>query len=294
MLVATPENFKASENVLFTKPKVNASGGKSCGILNSITKKSLYLSTPLIKCWGVNKRENERMGGFNYDFSLQFDDENFASEKQKEFLNTLTEFENFIRKSAIEHSKEWLGKAKMSEEVLDALWTPMLKYPKDKETDEPDMTRPPTLKVKMPVWEGNFKFELYDVEHNLLLPNNEDPSIGPEDLVEKLSSIACILQCGGLWFASGKFGVTWKLVQAVVKPSVSFKMGTCQISLDNNEVNKLNSETPKDNNNAYDSDGEEVEEEEEEEEQQQVEEVEEVVAPKKKKGGRKKVVANEE
>merc|ERR1711881_84644 len=89
MLVANSETFKPSENVVFTKPKVNASGGKSCGILNSITSKSLYLNTPLIKCWGVNKRDNERLGGFNYDLSFQFDDENFASEKQKEFLQTL-------------------------------------------------------------------------------------------------------------------------------------------------------------------------------------------------------------
>ena len=288
MLVATPETFKPSENVIFTKPKVNASGGKSCGILNSITSKSLYLSTPLIKCWGVNKRDNERLGGHNYDLSFQFDDENFASEKQKEFLQTLKDFEEHIRKAAIENSKEWLGKAKMSEEVLDALWTPMLKYPKNKDTDEPDTTRPPTLKVKLPVWQGEYKFELYDMEHNLLLPN-EDETTEPGDYIEKLSSIACIIQCGGLWFASGKLGVTWKLVQAVVKPSVSLKMGTCHIALDSDEMNKLKSETV-DNNNTYDSDGEgeEEEEQEEEEEEEQVE----VVAP-KKRGGRKKAAASE-
>ena len=290
MLVATPDTFNPIENVVFTKPKVNASGGKSCGILNSLTSKSLYLSTPLVKCWGVNKRENERNGGFNYDVSFQFDDENYASDKQKEFLKTLTDFENFIRKSAIENSKEWLGKAKMSEEVLDALWTPMLKYPKNKDTDEPDLTRPPTLKVKLPVWQGEYKFELYDMEHNLLLPNSE-MDVEPGDLIEKLSSIACIIQCGGLWFASGKFGVTWKLVQAVVKPSESFKMGTCQISLDTDEMDKLKSQTSSNNNSTYDSDGEQ---EEEEEEQQEEEEVVVEETPKKKKGGgRKKAAVSE-
>lgn len=300
MLVATPENFTPSENVIFTKPKVNASGGKSCGILNSITSKSLYLSTPLLRCWGVNKRDNERTGGFNYDFSLQFDDESLASPKQREFLKTLSDFEEHIRQSAIKNSKEWLGKAKMSEEVIDAVFHPMLKYPKNKETEEPDKSRAPTLKVKMPVWDGQYKFELYDMEHSLLLPNPDNEGVEPEDLVEKGCSIACIIQCGGLWFASGKFGVTWKLVQAVVKPSVQFKMGTCQIMLDEDEKSKLSSQkSSSEAARTYDSDGEEEEVdgnggvqldvEEEEEVEQQEEVVEE--APKKKKGGRKKAQA---
>ena len=42
----------------------------------------------------------------------------------------------------------------MSSEVIDALWTPMLKYPKDQETGEFDYSRPPTLRLKLPIWEG--------------------------------------------------------------------------------------------------------------------------------------------
>ena len=293
MLVATPDNFKPSENLVFTKPKVNSVGGKSIGILNSVTSKALYLSTPLLRCWGVNKRDNERTGGHNYDFSLQFDDDNYSSEKQKEFLNTLREFEDHIRSSAISNSKEWLGKAKMSEEVLDAIFHPMLKYPKNKETDEPDKDRAPTLKVKMPVWDGDYKFELYDMDHNLLLPNPENQGVEPEDLVEKGCSIACILQCGGIWFASGKLGVTWKLVQAVVKPSVSFKMGTCQILLDDSEKEKLSQQKIEPENKTYDSDGENVEEQEQEEVVQEEEEDEQEVVVTKKKGGRKKKTSTE-
>jgi hypothetical protein len=39
-----------------------------------------------------------------------------------------------------------------------------------------------------------------------------------------------VIQCGGLWFAGGKFGVTWKLFQGVVQPRPSLK-GKCLISL---------------------------------------------------------------
>jgi hypothetical protein len=34
----------------------------------------------------------------------------------------------------------------MSEDAIDALWTPMFKYPKDKNTGEPDTDRSPTLR----------------------------------------------------------------------------------------------------------------------------------------------------
>ena len=61
----------------------------------------------------------------------------------------------------------------MSREVVDALWSPMLKYPKNQATMEPDTTRPPTLKLKLPSWEGAFKFELFDTQNNILIPNED-------------------------------------------------------------------------------------------------------------------------
>ena len=45
---------------MYTKPKINASGGKSIGIINTATKKGLYLSTPLMLTWGVNSFTDEK------------------------------------------------------------------------------------------------------------------------------------------------------------------------------------------------------------------------------------------
>ena len=52
----------------------------------------------------------------------------------------------------------------------------------------------------------------------------------PLEYVPKFTRIACVLQCGGIWFAAGRFGVTWKLFQAVVKPPQSLR-GTCHIEV---------------------------------------------------------------
>ena len=45
----------------------------------------------------------------------------------------MQEFEQKIKNDAIVNSKEWLGKTKTEPAVVEALWNPMLKYPKNKE-----------------------------------------------------------------------------------------------------------------------------------------------------------------
>ena len=58
----------------------------------------------------------------------------------------------------------------------------------------------------------------------------DDNNLFPIDLISKGTNVATVIQCGGLWFASGKFGVTWRLLQAVVKPRESLT-GKCLITL---------------------------------------------------------------
>ena len=64
----------------------------------------------------------------------------------------------------------------------------------------------------------------------MLYSNETHPESSPVELIPKASQTAVIVQCGGIWFAGGKFGVTWKLLQAVVKPKPTMK-GRCLISL---------------------------------------------------------------
>ena len=143
-------DFTPSSDIKYSKPKVDSRGGKSVGILNAGSNTATYISTPLMLTWGVSDYEgNER-----YEMALQFPNSEYATDDTTNFMNNMIDFEKKMKTDAISNAKEWFGKAKMSEDAIDALWTPMLKYPKDKNTGEPDTDRSPTLKVKVPYWEG--------------------------------------------------------------------------------------------------------------------------------------------
>jgi hypothetical protein len=57
-------------------------------------------------------------------------------------------------------------------------------------------------------------------------------------LIAKGSHIAAVIQCGGLWFANGKFGVTWRLFQGVLKPKATMR-GVCQIQLSGEDKDRM-------------------------------------------------------
>jgi len=237
--------FTAEKDTKYTKSKVNASGGKSIGILNANTGKSLYLGTPLMMTWGAQKFVDEKTGKESYSMSLQFPGDQYRTDATDKMLKNIVEFENKIKADALKNSKDWLGKVKTSAEVIDALFHPMLKYPKDKNTGEADLTRSPTLNVKIGCWDGKFSCEIFDTNSVQLFPNEDTPEVGPIELMPKQMNLAAVLQCGGLWFANGKFGCTWKLFQAVVKPRASMR-GKCMISLspdDKSALEKRSEET---------------------------------------------------
>lgn len=238
-MVIAGASFNPLTDMKYTKPKVNSVGGRSVGIVNAKTSTVLNLSSPLMLTWGVQDFTDDKTGKVSYDLALQFPNEGFETPATMKFLANMAVFEKKIKEDAIANSKEWFSKPKMTSDAVDALWTPVLKYPKNKDTLEADMTRAPTLKVKLPFWDNTWKeLELYGVDMSPIFPDPMNPALSPKDLIAKGSHIAVSIQCGGIWFANGKFGVTWKLFQAIVKPKMSLK-GKCHIKLDDDEKTKI-------------------------------------------------------
>jgi len=230
-------SFNPNKDYKYAKAKVNNSGGKSVGILNAATNSVLNIQTPLMLTWGVNENVDKKSGEVqSYSMALQFPSDEYRTPAINNFFAALQQFESKIKQDAIAHSKEWFGKA-MSAEVIGAIFHPVLSYSKNPQTGEPDHTKNPTLRIKLPFYDGEWKgIEIYDSNSNALFPNSDGKS--PKDLIVKGSDAALIITCGGLWFAGGSFGVTWRLVQAVLKPKPSLR-GKCHITLDDDEQRRI-------------------------------------------------------
>lgn len=216
-------------------PKANASGGKAISVFSSAINSGLKISTPLMLTWGASDYE----GNKQYAMSLQFPSTEYMTSDTDAFLRNMKAFEDKIKADALTNSKDWFGKVHKSAEVIEALFTPMLKYPKDKQTRDSDFTKAPILSVKTPNYEGVWKFEVYDEDENKLYPDSANTMINPLDYLQRGTHLATIIQCGGLWFANGKFGITWRLAQAVVQKPKATIGGKCLLKLKSGDKEKL-------------------------------------------------------
>jgi hypothetical protein len=156
------------------------------------------------------------------------------------FLEKIKTFETAILNEAVKNSELWWGE-KLTLDILKYSFFPILKFPKIKGTKKADMTKSPTLSAKVPFYEkdNRWNVELYDTNGTLIFPC-ENEEMTPAHFVPKLSNVACVLQCGGIWIGGKGWGVTWKLVQAVVKPKeVVSVFGKCHIKLSEDEKNTI-------------------------------------------------------
>lgn len=226
--------FNPETDTKYSKCKVNASGGKSVGIYNSQTGQSLYVGTPLLMTWGLQEYTDDKTGKVSYEMSLQFPNDDFENAETRAFLKSMADFETKLKADALANSKDWFAKPKMTPDAVDALFTPILKYPMDKATCEKDLSKKPTMRIKVPFWQGKWEgVEIYDADRSHLFPC-DDPNVSPMDIITKLSHVKAMIQCGGIWFANGKFGITWRFVQCMIRPRVSMH-GKCHLSLSSSE-----------------------------------------------------------
>jgi hypothetical protein len=107
----------------------------------------------------------------------------------------------------VKNSKLWF-KADLSRDVVKAFYTPTLKYGKDKDGNV--LSYPPTIKLKLRRTNNQFDTKFYDINGT---PYKDIPV---EDMLAKGSQLTAIMECGGVWFAGSKFGLTWRAKQIAV------------------------------------------------------------------------------
>jgi hypothetical protein len=189
--------------------------------------------------WGVADFVDEKgESDGKFSMSLNFPNTEYATPATNMFLQKLKDFENQILDDAVTNSELWWGE-EMSREVAKHTFFPFIKYSRNKDTKKIDTSKPPSIRAKVPYYNGKWAVEIYDTKSNMIFPCEND-NLTPVDFIPKMSSVACVLQCGGIWIGGKGWGLTWKLIQCVVKPRELVSVyGKCQIALSAEDIDTL-------------------------------------------------------
>lgn len=201
-----PKSINVSE-ITFGAMRSLESGGKMVPV--GINGKPLYIQTPEMSSpFGISKWNTDKADKEKYTIELSFKNKD-TNKSQEYFYNFLSELDKKFIEEAMNNSTSWFKKKITTPEVVEALYTHLVKHPKDKETGEVTDKYPPTFRLNLPTKDGVFAFQIYDKDRKLM----ENVST-----IEKGTKMKMIIKCTGLWVAGGKFGCSWRIEQALLSP----------------------------------------------------------------------------
>ena len=214
-------------NLSFSDVKVLENGGRLVYV--SYRKAPLLLQTPVMKApFGLSKWDsNDSKANAKYTLDLSFQGAE-GSNSLAAFQKVLETIDERMVTECFANAGTWMkGKKISSREIVEALYTPVLKYAKDKETGEVSDKYPPTIKLSVPFKDGAFACDVYDNKKQLADLNAMET---------KGAKVTAIVQCTGVWQAAGRYGLSWKIIQMRVQPSAThLKSYAFQDESDNEE-----------------------------------------------------------
>jgi hypothetical protein len=174
-----------------------------------------------IKRWRKKDATDNKDDSFEMEMSFGGEDKNVDI---REFHNKMKEFDELVKKQIISHSKEWLGKPKVSMELVEnAFYSPTVRVPMDKEGNILDY--PSRIRAKLDrerdytndSFTGRFlsckkpptPVLIFD-ESKQLIQMDENNF---ESVVPKGSHVVTVLELVYLTITT-KVSAKWKLVQA--------------------------------------------------------------------------------
>jgi len=266
---------------------VNYDGGKIM-----VQTPKMYVPNGL-KRWRKKDATDNKDDSFEIELSFSGEDKNADI---REFHNKMEQFDELVKKQIMAHSKEWLGKPKVSMELIEnAFYSPSVRVPMDKEGNVLDY--PSRVRAKLDRERKGDDFTgrflsykkpptpvlMFD-ESKTLLEMNEDNF---ESVVPKGSQVVAVLELVYLTITT-KVSAKWKLVQAKVARNQQTITGYAMIDDEESQIQEdLESEPVKEASEHQEE--EEVQEEEVEEEEEDELEEEPVVVTKPKPRGRRAV-----
>ena len=217
-MISSPSDVTVSK-IEFGPVKMLDSGGKTVNL--RYEGRNLMLETPSLNVpYGVNVFDKTGPPKYSVDLSLRGVEDN---EKVKALQTFLEEFDERMLDAGVENAGKWFKMTNPNREVIKAFYTPLLKYSRDPQGNLKPY--PPTVKVNLrrkkdatAATASCFETSFYNpAEKDVKGVISQFPGDMPiEQVLAKRSMVTTIIQCTGVWFAGGKFGTTWKAVQARV------------------------------------------------------------------------------
>jgi hypothetical protein len=132
--------------------------------------------------------------------------------KVKALFNALSALDKYMIDYGQKNSKT-LFKAEMSREIVAHSYSPSVKFGKDKEGNQTPY--PPNIKLQLRRKRDSEDFEcqFYDTKSKTDARAQPLKGIPVEEMLPKKVEVTALMQCTGVWFAAGKFGLSWKAVQ---------------------------------------------------------------------------------
>lgn len=205
--------------VSFGDVRMNKAGGKSVPIKFNGQTLQIRLDKATYPM-GVNIRETDNGTTYTMSLTLRGCDA-YAKERAGSeagsigtLYNFLLDFQNKILTTATEQSTKWFGKAR-SREVLADIMKQFVSPSVEKVNGEwvPTGKYPPSLKMKVPVYDGRVTMDVVDhLGKNLEVDVDNIATIFPKRVE------ASIVVSPSIYITGQGFGVTWRISYAKVSP----------------------------------------------------------------------------
>jgi hypothetical protein len=194
------------KNIVLGPMKTQDNGGKMIYLQH--IDQPLFVQLPVMTCpygissWPIEKGAvSERL---NLDLSLVNYD---TAPHMKDAYNLFTSIEEFAMNKALENSTTWFKKKYTTKDVIQAIFTPMVRFSKDKETGEITHKYPPVIRLSLPKKNDQVDVEVYNDKREKI----------PFDSVDfRGSQVTAIVQIVSVWVIAGKFGISVRAKQLKV------------------------------------------------------------------------------
>lgn len=216
---SAPISVSSLDASLISFKVASAKANRTPGVNILYNGKPLEILVPRVRLpFGSSNFTDEKTGGISYSMNLSLDgcdpygtkhvtpDDGKAGDI-KRFYNFLLDLKEKIIVTAAENSEAWFGK-KRSESVLRDVFADPIKLSSDKKGNVkvPNGKYAPSLKVKIPVYDGKVSMDIVDAKRNpvFVTPDLLDSVFTPR------SEVNMVMGCSIYVMSAGGFGITFR------------------------------------------------------------------------------------